>query len=132
MLTQECSIEIGSDEVDRALAFYIKAFGSSEIVAIEHVPVTDGERLSESSRVDLRIGDVVIALVLRPGVVTRSEDQEPLVLDVSDVSCAMRAAWDAGATIVAGNFDGAGGEPACQLRDPFGREWILRERCSTS
>lgn len=129
MLTQECCIVVAIDEFDRAMAFYITAFGSGEAeVEIEHVAYGEGEASSGASRIDLHIGGVVIALVSRAGLVSRSLNDEPVVLDVDDLCSATSAAWDAGATILAGNFDKTDGEPACRLRDPFGREWLLRQR----
>jgi len=109
---------------DRAIAFYKKAFGATELM---RVPTPDG-RLMHAS---IKIGDSIIMLndefpeMGALGPKARKGTPVTLHLFVGDVDAAFDRAVKAGAVIKMRVQDMFWGDRYGQIEDPFGHSWSL-------
>lgn len=111
-------------DASAAIAFYMRAFGATELF-----------RLTEPSgrvgHAEIELGKYVVMLseeFPEYGVrAPRPEDNRPFVLHlhVDDADAVVRAALEAGATLVRPLKDEFYGERSGRVRDPFGHEWLI-------
>jgi uncharacterized glyoxalase superfamily protein PhnB len=107
-----------------AIEYYKRVFGAAELLRL----ADPGGRVSHA---ELRLGPVTIMLADEHpelgflGPLSRGGTAVMLHLHVDDVDAVAELARSAGATILRGPTDEGHGERQCQLRDPFGHEWLL-------
>src|SRR3954454_5163493 len=111
---------------ERAVAFYVKAFGAEEI---DRIPTPDGRLMS----VRLRIGDGILHVadefpemgVLAPPSIGGTP--VVLALDVADAEAVFAQAIAAGADVRQPLKDMFWGDRHGQVDDPFGHRWNIAQ-----
>jgi uncharacterized glyoxalase superfamily protein PhnB len=107
-----------------AIAFYRRAFGAREVLRLTE----PGGRIGHA---EIELGGRVVMLseeypeygIRAPG----PEEKVPMILHlhVDDADATIRAAVEAGATVVRPAKDEFYGERSGRVRDPFGHEWLI-------